>query len=326
MWSARIARQLGSAAVHRSMSTVSVVGLGAMGLPMAKNLAAATAGSEGGGEGGGEVHVYDLNAGAVSDAASSGCVAAADASSAVRGAKVIVSSLPRSSDVLTVVQSMVTDSSNPELFAKGAIWEPEVSRQISDLLAEHDVHYLDAGVAGGPRGAKAGNLAAMVGGDADVLAAVLPTLEHIMGKVVHIGPTGAGHAVKSVNNTLLASHIVVAAEGLTTLVKQGVPVDKALEAINAASGRSLVTEERIPDHVLSGAFDFGFAMNLMNKDVGICIAQLDANQLEHPVLRLVAKQFAKAEAEYGPDAEHMHVISMYEAAAGGAEIRAEVGV
>lgn len=74
---------------------------------------------------------------------------------------------------------------------------------------------------------------------------------------------------------------MVAAEGLTTLVKQGVPVDKALEAINAASGRSLVTEERIPDHVLSGAFDFGFAMNLMNKDVGICIAQLDANQLEY---------------------------------------------
>ena len=99
----------------------------------------------------------------------------------------------------------------------------------------------------------------MVGGDADVLARVQPVLENIMGKVVHIGPVGAGHAVKSVNNTLLASHIVVAAEGLTTLVKQGVPVDKALEAINAASGRSLVTEERIPDHVLSGAFDFGIA-------------------------------------------------------------------
>ena len=161
----------------------------------------------------------------------------------------------------------------------------------------------------------------MVGGDADVLARVQPVLENIMGKVVHIGPVGAGHAVKSVNNTLLASHIVVAAGGLTTLVKQGVPVDKALEAINAASGRSLVTEERIPDHVLSGAFDFGFAMNLMNKDVGICIAQLDANQLEHPVLRLVAQQFAKAEVKYGPNAEHMHVISMYEEAAG-AEVRA----
>jgi len=314
----KVARSF-SAMHHRSMSTVSVVGLGAMGLPMAKNLAAGAA------AGAAQVQVYDLSADAVAEAEAAGCVGSADAHAAVVGADVIVSSLPRSSDVLAVVQAMVNDSSHT--FVKGATWVdttsgvPEVSRQISDLLRTVDVHYLDAGVAGGPRGAQAGNLAAMVGGDADVLAGVQPTLEHIMGKVVHIGPVGAGHAVKSVNNTLLASHIVVAAEGLTTLVKQGVPVDKALEAINAASGRSLVTEERIPDHVLSGAFDFGFAMDLMNKDVSICIAQLDANQLEHPVLRLVAEQFAKAEAKYGPSAEHMHVISMYEEAAG-AEVRA----
>ena len=113
-----------------------------MGLPMAKNLAAATAGSEGGGE----VHVYDLNAGAVSDAASSGCVAAADASSAVRGAKVIVSSLPRSSDVLTVVQSMVTDSSNPELFAKGAIWVDTTSGVRPTILniLSHPLRFVDS--------------------------------------------------------------------------------------------------------------------------------------------------------------------------------------
>lgn len=111
-----------------------------MGLPMAKNLAAATAGSEGGGE----VHVYDLNAGAVSDAASSGCVAAADASSAVRGAKVIVSSLPRSSDVLTVVQSMVTDSSNPELFAKGAIWVDTTSGVRPTILKLSPLRFVDS--------------------------------------------------------------------------------------------------------------------------------------------------------------------------------------
>ena len=108
------------------------------------------------------------------------------------------------------------------------------------------VSFLDCGVAGGPAGAKAGNLAAMVGGDEAKLNEVMFVLENVMGKIVHIGPSGAGHAVKSVNNTLLAAHIWVAYEGLLTLAKLGVPMENALAAINSASGRSLVTEERIP--------------------------------------------------------------------------------
>jgi 3-hydroxyisobutyrate dehydrogenase len=127
------------------------------------------------------------------------------------------------------------------------------------------------------------------------------------------GPVGAGHAVKGVNNTLLASHIVVAAEGLIALVKQGVPVATALDAINGASGRSLVTEERIPDHVLSGKFDFGFKLELMLKDIDVCMRQLDTANVDAPILRQVAKVFADAEVELGKqDPEHMEVIRTWE--------------
>lgn len=279
---------------------------------MAKNLAAGS---------GVAVSAFDLSSDVVAEAAAAGCTAADLAGAA--SAELIVSSLPRSTDVLAVVEQL---KSIGGVLKPGATWVdttsgvPGVSRQISELLAEDGVKYLDAGVAGGPRGATAGNLAAMVGGDPDVLDAVRPVLANIMGKVVHIGPTGAGHAVKGVNNTLLAAHIVVAAEGLCTLVKQGVPIDNALEAINAASGRSLVTEERIPNHVLSGKFDFGFAMDLMNKDISICMSQLDDNGIAAPALRLVAAQFAAAEQTYGAKSEHMKVVAMYEEEIG-AELR-----
>jgi 3-hydroxyisobutyrate dehydrogenase len=127
------------------------------------------------------------------------------------------------------------------------------------------------------------------------------------------GPVGAGHAVKGVNNTLLASHIIVAAEGLIALVKQGVPVESALDAINGASGRSLVTEERIPEHVLSGKFDFGFKLELMRKDIDVCMRQLDTANIDAPMLRQVARVFADAEVELGKDdPEHMEVIRVWE--------------
>ena len=132
--------------------------------------------------------------------------------------------------------------------------------------------------------------------------------------MLDVGPIGAGHAVKGVNNTLLASHIVVAAEGLITLVKQGVPVEAALDAINGSSGRSLVTQERIPDHVLSGKFDFGFKLELMRKDIDVCMRQLDTANVDAPMLRQVAQVFADAEVELGEqDPEHMEVIRAWEA-------------
>jgi 3-hydroxyisobutyrate dehydrogenase len=140
------------------------------------------------------------------------------------------------------------------------------------------------------------------------------TVVALSAKTLHgAGPVGAGHAVKGVNNTLLAAHIVVAAEGLIALVKQGVPVESALDAINGASGRSLVTEERIPDHVLSGKFDFGFKLELMRKDIDVCMRQLDTANVDAPMLRQVAQVFADAEVELGKqDPEHMEVIRTWE--------------
>ena len=115
--------------------------------------------------------------------------------------------------------------------------------------------------------------------------------------------------------TVLSDHEV------DELIKQGVPVEAALDAINGSSGRSLVTEERIPNHVLSGKFDFGFKLELMRKDIDVCMRQLDTANVDAPLLRQVAQIFADAEAKLGgdnKDAEHMEVIRAWEGANGAA--------
>ena len=299
----------------RAMSTAKVgfVGLGAMGRHMAANLAAA----------GVTTTVWDMSDAAIEFATSKGCAGAGDAAGAVAGADFVFTSLPRSVDVEALADSLVAAGA----LQKGAVWVdttsgvPDVSQRIYGKLADSSgVAFLDCGVAGGPKGAEAGSLAAMVGGDDDALAAALPTMGHVMGKIVHVGPSGAGHAVKSVNNTLLAAHIWVAYEGLLTLAKLGVPMEKALAAINAASGRSLVTEERIPHHVLSREFDFGFALDLMRKDIGITMDTLDAIDMPAPALRVVNEMFAMGQAKLGPKAEHMEVVKVLEDMCG-AEIK-----
>lgn len=300
-----------AAASGRQFSSPSIgfVGLGAMGSGMAMNLA----------KNGATPAVWDMYAPAVEKAVGNGCTAAESPAAACSGADIVFTSLPRSVDVEALAESLVADGALKE----GAVWVdttsgvPDVSQRIHAKLAEDaGVAFLDCGVAGGPAGAAKGNLAAMVGGDAAPLETALPTMEHIMGKIVHVGPSGAGHAVKSVNNTLLAAHIWVAYEGLITLAKLGVPMEKALAAINAASGRSLVTEERIPDHVLSREFDFGFSLDLMRKDIGITMDTLTALDIPAPVLRQVNEMFAMGEAKLGPKAEHMEVVKVLEDMAG----------
>ena len=98
--------------------------------------------------------------------------------------------------------------------------------------------FADAPVSGGTNGAEAGTLTVMVGSDDVTFNRIRDVVRPFAGRVEHMGPVGAGHAMKAVNNALLAVNIVAAAEGLVTLVKAGVPAAKAVEVLNVSSGRS----------------------------------------------------------------------------------------
>jgi 3-hydroxyisobutyrate dehydrogenase len=118
------------------------------------------------------------------------------------------------------------------------------------------------------RGAKAGTLAIMVGGQAALLERVRPMLAAMGDKIFHAGPVGAGHAIKLVNNTCSAVALVMTAEAVAVAAKAGVDPARAVEIIQASSGKSNATETKFPRFILNGAFDAGFAIRLMAKDLG----------------------------------------------------------
>lgn len=287
---------------------VAFLGLGLMGKGMYQRLANQLKGS---------LSVYDVNPKLVEEATEFGCIPMRTVKDVGHSSPdIIFTSLPTTGHGIQVAHQLLKSND----LKKGAVWvdftsgRPKEAREIHSLMKEAGVTYLDAGVAGGPRGAANGTLSMMIGGNEEVLDQVRPILKIMStpGKVVWLGPCGAGHAVKSVNNALLASNILSVGEALALLAKHDIPMESALAAINASSGRSLVSAERFPAHVLSRKFDFGFKLALMEKDTDIAVELLNEASMSAPSLRWANTAYKIARGKLGPDEEHMKVVHMAE--------------
>jgi 3-hydroxyisobutyrate dehydrogenase len=283
---------------------VGFIGLGAMGRPMAANLARHLS-----------TRVWNRTATVATDhAAAHGTVAVADVGD-LADVDVVASCLPTDAEVAAIAAAL-----GPAL-RPGTIWldhtsgAPAGSRDVAASLAAYDVTYLDAPVSGGTEGAERGALTVMVGGDEQALEQVGPVLDAVASRVVHVGPVGAGMAVKAVNNALLAASLWAAAEGLSALQSAGVDASRALEVIAVSSGRSFATEVLIPERVVTRSFPRTFALSLLAKDVGLAEGVLDEQGLDGQVLALVARLTASAADELGPDADHVELVRLVEAAA-----------
>lgn len=297
-----------SSSASPDVATVGFLGLGAMGAPMAAHLAAAR-----------RTLVWNRTT-SVAEAHAAAHGSREVPLEGIAEADVLVSCLSRTVDVVDVARRLAADLRPGTVWVDCTSGDPEPSRVLAARLAEHGVTYLDAPVSGGTNGAEAGTLTVMVGGDADTLERVRPVIDAFAGRVVHVGPIGAGHAVKAVNNTLLAANLWAAGEGLVALASAGVPAATALEVINASSGRSFASEVLIPERVVTRQFPVTFTLGLLAKDVGIARGVLDAAGSPAPVLRQVAELLAVAVRELGPEVDHTAALQLVERWAG-TEIR-----
>ena len=148
--------------------------------------------------------------------------------------------------------------------------EPLRTRALAARLAERGIRMVDAPVSGGVKGAERGALTIMVGGDDADVARVMPVLE-TLGRPVHAGAIGSGHAVKALNNLLSATHLWVTSEAIEAGRRFGLDPEVMLAVFNGSSGRSGSTENKWPNFILPGTFDSGFGLRLMLKDMRIAV-------------------------------------------------------
>lgn len=260
--------------------TVGVVGLGAMGLGMAASAARAGFRTLG----------FDLSPERAELAREAG-VEPVETLDEAFSADRIVFSLPTAQDVAAVVERMASllQGRDRIVIIDTSTSEPQVTRDLARRLAQMGHGFLDAPVSGGPAGAAKGALTMMIGGAAQDLADAQPVIDALSAKALHVGESGAGNVAKLVNNLLCAAHMVTTAEGLRLAEAAGISAQSALDVLNAASGRSMMSEVHFPTWVMNEGFDSGFTMALMQKDVRLARKLAEETGADMPLTEKAAQ-------------------------------------
>jgi 3-hydroxyisobutyrate dehydrogenase len=263
-----------------------------MGEPMAANLARA----------GFEVRSYDLR----------GHGSCASIREAAQSAEVLITMLPDGRAVREALIEALPALPEGAVVVDMSSSEPASMRALFPAFKARNIALLDAPVSGAIAKAKDGTLAIMVGGDAAVLDRVRPVLQAMGSELFHVGPLGAGHAVKALNNYLGAAGTLAGFEVLRVAQAFGLDPHPMLEAINASTGRNSTTERKIPQQVLTGAFASGFKLALMAKDVGIAAQLARDLGVATPYLDRTLQLWRAAQKALPADADHTELYKYLE--------------
>lgn len=291
-------------------TAVGFIGLGNMGQPMVRRLAAA----------GTIVHVFDLSPDAVGAlGAVDGVHAANDLSAVAAAADTIILMLPDSAVVNAVVwgrdpvsDSQPTDGALASAMRPGSVVVdmsssfPLATRELGIALSTRDLAMVDAPVSGGVAKAVTGELAIMAGGEPAVVDRIAPLLEP-MGTVYRAGGLSAGHAAKALNNFVSAAGLIAASEALVVGEAFGLEPQVLVEILNASTGRNNATVNKAERFMLSEAYDSGFAYALMQKDVGMARRLADELGLDMPGLKSVSAQLDATGRVLDKSADHTEV-------------------
>jgi 3-hydroxyisobutyrate dehydrogenase len=244
------------------------IGLGAMGLPMARHLLAA----------GHRVTVSSRSQGPVDAAVADGAIdGRSPAGVAEAASDAIILCVPDSPDVVQVVGDLLPALQAGTIVVDCSTIDPDVERAQHERVAAAGGRYLEAPVSGGTAGASKGTLTLMVGGDAAVLDDARPALEPFAGRIVHIGEPGLGQVVKLCNNLLFAAQMVATAEATALAVRNGADLSKLHEVLVHSTGDCMAVRTRlpvagvVPDSPASNDWVPGFMSVLMAKDLDLAM-------------------------------------------------------
>lgn len=278
---------------------IGFAGLGAIGTPMAARLAEVY-----------EVKVWNRTAAKAVAFVAAHPLAnqAATLRELAEGVDAVITCLPTSTDVAALLDGpdgLLASLARGAMLVDCSSGDPATSRRIAARLAERGIGFVDAPLSGGPPMAIKGALTVMCGGSTADVARAEQVVAPFAAKVIHLGPVGAGHAVKAVNNALLAINILALAEGMVTLAKAGLAPRAVLDVINASSGRSFVSEVLVPERVLTGVFPRLFRLALLEKDIGIAHDLAREVGVPDSVIASARERCRLLRAELGEQADYL---------------------
>jgi 3-hydroxyisobutyrate dehydrogenase len=284
------------------MKTIGVIGLGNMGRGMALSLQRA----------GFDVLGFDVSAEAMKRASADAIATASSIADLSSRSDAIVLSLPNSAIVDKVLMGeggVVKAAREGTLVIDTSTSDPEETRRLAKLMPQFKLRLIDAPVSGGAKGALNGELTMFIGGSEADVEYAKPVLAAMGKNRFHIGDMGAGNVAKIINNLLCASHLLIAGEALRLASVAGVEPARLLDGINAGSGRSAVTQNNIPNRVLNNAYDSGFTMELMRKDVRLAVSLAEQMKMQLPVTSMVGEVWSASAAKIDGKEDYNRIVN-----------------
>jgi 3-hydroxyisobutyrate dehydrogenase-like beta-hydroxyacid dehydrogenase len=290
---------------------IGFIGLGVMGTPMAGHLAKA----------GHALTVLDVDRAKAERlaAAHPGVRVAATPREVAEAADVVVTMLPSGEYVREVAlgpAGLTEGFEGGELLIDTSSCEPWLTVETARALAARGVEMVDSATSGAEMGAKAATLVFMLGGDKGAVARARPVLEVLGKHQFHLGPIGAGHAMKSINNTITAMTLAATAEGLVLGKRLGLDPNVMTDVLNVSTGMSWITQTHIKQRITSRAFDDPFKLELMVKDIGIALELARREGATVPLWSLGRTIWREADAEAGRGASVSELVRHVERVGG----------
>lgn len=269
-----------------------VIGLGAMGAPMARNLHKACYLET----------VWNRTADkSLQFGAETGVAVAADPAELASRCELVVLSVQADADVLEMVQALLPGLHTGTVVLDTSTVSRETAVRAAGLLQTAGAVFLDGPVSGGIEGARQGALAMMIGGDAAVIERISPVLNAIAGRVEHMGPVGAGQATKAVNQVMAAGINQAVTEALAFAQAMDLPLDKVIEVTGSGAAGNWFLDHR-GRTMTQGMFAPGFRVALHHKDLAICKQMAEKFDVALPVVEMTLIHYRRLmEAGYGDE-------------------------
>jgi 3-hydroxyisobutyrate dehydrogenase len=287
------------------MTTIAFLGLGHMGGPMAANLVA----------GGLTVRGFDPVPDLKAAAEAKGAKVFDSGAEAVADADVVITSLPSGAIVKACYAEVLPAAKPGSLFIDTSTISVDDAREINAQAVEHGFAQIDAPVSGGVKGATAGTLAFMVGGDDAAVERARPVLEPMAGKIIHCGGSGTGQSAKLCNNMVLAVQQIAIGEAFVLAEKLGLSAQSLFDVITGATGNCWAVHTNcpvpgpVPTSPANNDFKPGFATALMNKDLGLAMDAVNSSGSSAPLGSHAAEIYAKFATDHA-DKDFSAVIEM----------------
>ncbi|OEH92973.1 NAD(P)-dependent oxidoreductase [Bacillus solimangrovi] len=255
---------------------VGFIGLGNMGLPMAKNLLAA----------GYDIYGKNRSSKKEETFAKEGGKTGMSIEQMAQNLDVILTCLPLPEDVEKVYfskEGLLENGHEGLILVDHSTVAPELNQKIATAAAKKGIEFLDAPISGGNFGAEDGTLTIMTGGKKEVFNRVKPLFDVMGENIYHIGDTGSGSVVKLLNNLMVSFHTQATSEAIALGKRMGVDTDLIFEILNASYAQSRIFERHYQNFIAKEDYTAGFAIKLLHKDMRIAEQMAKNANMELPI-------------------------------------------